>query len=499
MMHPILIAETPRAGGWNHRYLVPLGCEIDSNQAAHIVSEAQRSPDLEGPTFVAATSAPVRQVDGRNRMGTETLVLYGIDLGKLNSVQKEDVRNLLWSLLNQLAILVTEQVDWNTEGRALVVRREELSKWQDLFSGLPTIKAEFSEPLVERGDKTGKPKKAGRLVKMTVIAVGVAIGLYSCGHMFGSRVGNLFSGPHRQRAETECTKNYERLAQDLKDCGLQLTGKEPNSQARELSDIICRDAYSKSFSECRESSSSEEEVRSSLGAFITTIYGLPTKLSKTGQVGDEDKIHPLAILKDRKILKDGPFQEHLGSLIGVTDTRAAIDPSAALGVRRALQSIGQAFMELQDAAGKVGRVNLPVENCPFAKMVLAATNPKLPSEPFKRFGGLGGLVEQEPKLPVFSERDWYLADILIQFLTDQSVFGPKDGSEKLSLKKAFEKMDEKTGDHITQERLKVQPRVSGNDSGNVGTAYDALYKFTQRVRDNLHHFGKTAMTLREQR
>jgi hypothetical protein len=481
MRYPILIAETPRAGKWNHRYIGPQGSEISSDQAATIFESVRASENRGGDNYMAITSGPVRQVDGTSRIGVETLVLYGIDTRKLGPNEKGAVKRELTALIDQLAILVTEQIQWDTEGTDLVVKRKELAEWQSFFSRLPTISAD----LPGTSDEKRKRKKCGWIVKMTAIGAGMAIASFLFAQIFVSGLGYFSGRENSKPGLDEWTKNYARFLKDLEECGVQVKVKDPNARAKELSKTICSDTCTKPWCECQEPVSSDEFALSpELKSFITTVYGLETKGSQRERVEVTDKIHPLALLQSLRRDRPEPFKEHIGSLLGVSDPDKALFPRDAYGIRRSLHQTGRAFKKLRDEATKIQRLNLPAGDFPLAKMALAATKPNLTLEADKKFGGIERLVAQEPMLPVFSESDWYLADILRQFFTSEPVVVITKGSPKASLREALVQASKIDLEGLEKERESAEERVDSGSKEHVVEAYTRLKDLVRRLRDN---------------
>lgn len=68
---PYLIAMTPRAGRWNHRYLVPPDLNLTSEVLGRLTRMADQQP--QGPAWIAV-SQEVQQ-EGGGRVGQEMLIL----------------------------------------------------------------------------------------------------------------------------------------------------------------------------------------------------------------------------------------------------------------------------------------------------------------------------------------------------------------------------------------------------------------------------------------
>ena len=122
---PYLIAMTPRAGRWNHRYLVPPDLNPSTEVLGRLTRMANQQP--RGPAWLAV-SHEVKQVGG-GRTGQEMLILGDLNVERLTREARERLQELLRHRLRDLAGLITQQVAWEHEGRVDPVIRPELAQW----------------------------------------------------------------------------------------------------------------------------------------------------------------------------------------------------------------------------------------------------------------------------------------------------------------------------------------------------------------------------------
>lgn len=165
MNKPQLIAETPRAGKWNSRFLAAPDGSLSDSEVAKIVTAARRNP--KGDDYLAVSADRAQLLSGRT--GKEILVLVGVDVKKLSETERQQIFKQLEQRLNEdLATLVTEGIDWDRDGQALLVKRRELGDWEKGFDGLPTV--------LRREKKAAEPEKpsSGRL-KVVVGVVGILL------------------------------------------------------------------------------------------------------------------------------------------------------------------------------------------------------------------------------------------------------------------------------------------------------------------------------------
>ena len=126
MVRPLLFAETPRAGRWNHRFLVPNELSMSEEQLAENAARARQR--AQGADYLAVVRQ-VEQQDG-GRMADELLVLHGVNVEHLDAATRRVLVKRLEERLDDLEHLV-EIIDWEQEGKRLVVHRQELSQWFD--------------------------------------------------------------------------------------------------------------------------------------------------------------------------------------------------------------------------------------------------------------------------------------------------------------------------------------------------------------------------------
>jgi len=164
-----LVAETPRAGKWNHRFIVSPTCNLSDSEVAKVVATASRSP--QGEDYLAVSVEAKQVLSGRT--GTEILVLTGIEVNKLSDSQRQRVMVQLKQWLADLATLVTEKIDWEQEiEESGLVKRPELAEWEKYFSDLPLVKKRRLSQS-ERKRRTNRLMWAGSVVG--ILLIGIAI------------------------------------------------------------------------------------------------------------------------------------------------------------------------------------------------------------------------------------------------------------------------------------------------------------------------------------
>jgi hypothetical protein len=117
-------AETPRAGQWNHRFIIPKNYDVPEdvlNKYGELVREGQKGSDFIG------VRQEVKQHFGA-KTGYETLILAtpNYDLSKCKSQVESRLRNLQQPLEH----IVTKKIDWDKDGKSLIVPNSELTQWR---------------------------------------------------------------------------------------------------------------------------------------------------------------------------------------------------------------------------------------------------------------------------------------------------------------------------------------------------------------------------------
>lgn len=120
-MFPLLIAQTPRAGRWNHVPLVPPGGPV-AVAAAYLGAEAD---GRSGDNFVAAAAEVTQPTTGRS--GREVLMLVGLAVPA--GVEREALRAWLLARLPALGAAVAA-FDWDGHSGG-AAELPELAHWRD--------------------------------------------------------------------------------------------------------------------------------------------------------------------------------------------------------------------------------------------------------------------------------------------------------------------------------------------------------------------------------
>lgn len=131
-----LVIETPSAGQHNHRFIVATSCSYSESYISNIINAA--NSNLEGDNYIAINYEIVQSSSGRT--GKEVLVLVGVDVKQLSDPERDKIQQQLATL--DVATLITETIDWNKDGKEILILRPELGEWEKHFSSLP----KFSNP-----------------------------------------------------------------------------------------------------------------------------------------------------------------------------------------------------------------------------------------------------------------------------------------------------------------------------------------------------------------
>ncbi|HJZ91339.1 MAG TPA: hypothetical protein VKE40_10740 [Gemmataceae bacterium] len=132
MRSPVLIAETPFAGGHGPRFLAPPGRGVDADTSARYIGRAREVEDdveeIEGDDFLAVRLARTDEATGHT--APETLVLAGIDVDRMGGDDRDEVLEQLRERLEVLADAVAA-VNWSAAGHSPVIEIPELEEWHE--------------------------------------------------------------------------------------------------------------------------------------------------------------------------------------------------------------------------------------------------------------------------------------------------------------------------------------------------------------------------------
>ena len=133
MRSPVLIAETPFAGGNGPRLLAPPGRGVDSTTAASYVDRARDVDDddveeIEGDDYLAVR-LPLKNPE-TEEVAHDLILLAGIDVDRMTGEERDEVLEQLRERLEVLNDAVAA-VDWSTNGHHLVVEIPELDEWHE--------------------------------------------------------------------------------------------------------------------------------------------------------------------------------------------------------------------------------------------------------------------------------------------------------------------------------------------------------------------------------
>lgn len=133
MRSPVLIAETPFAGGHGPRFLAPPGRGVDVTLAAHYVGKARDVEDddveeIEGDDYLAVR-LPLKNPE-TEEVSHDFMVLAGIDVDRMTGEERDEVLEQLRERLEVLNDAVAA-VDWVTHAHHPVVELPELDEWHE--------------------------------------------------------------------------------------------------------------------------------------------------------------------------------------------------------------------------------------------------------------------------------------------------------------------------------------------------------------------------------
>lgn len=124
MNKPILFIETPRAGKHNHRFIAPNDYTGGDGALSQWADFARQQTG--GANYFGAKREAKQQSSGR--IGTEQLILAGVNAKRLSKAQIETIRTFLKERLPDVERLVTQTINWE-QATKIIVPRPELNQW----------------------------------------------------------------------------------------------------------------------------------------------------------------------------------------------------------------------------------------------------------------------------------------------------------------------------------------------------------------------------------
>lgn len=127
MKHSFLIAETPRAGPFGHRFIFPPGKNLTAGDIENVFQRALQAGSNQ--YIYAQQQVEQRLPNGSVREGPETLLISGLHPSDLDPTSLQKVHDTLAHRLTQLDHLVSKKINWDQEGNNTIILRKELDDW----------------------------------------------------------------------------------------------------------------------------------------------------------------------------------------------------------------------------------------------------------------------------------------------------------------------------------------------------------------------------------
>jgi len=129
----LLFVQTPRSDH-NYRYLVPTENNAQESDVNRLMAEVNKHfklndhDDAFGDTYIAVRRR-VQQITS-NRSGDEIIVLFGVNPENMSEDERHHIISELRHRLDQeVEQLVLHRIDWQRDGKSLLVPRPELNDW----------------------------------------------------------------------------------------------------------------------------------------------------------------------------------------------------------------------------------------------------------------------------------------------------------------------------------------------------------------------------------
>jgi len=372
MKRVFLIVETPRAGDFGHRFLVPSWIR-DEHLVASIAEDAARNP--EGKCHVAVIrSTEQRLKSGPVRISSESLILAGIDGERLTPAQLEKVRVGLGCLWDQVDSLLPRLKRFGLSSRAILLNCDEIDEWAQ---HLPL--AELPNARLPTGRITAPGHRARGLPRIALCSIAIIALLLTCGFLWNQTSKPPSPGrSSSERLRVEVLRLLEKLAARW------------GCQTVDVASSICRATKRSTGADdpiarvLLEAASSE----SFLGRIRSLSAGRPESLVALLPESDTETAGTL-----RELLRDR-------------------GDGAALELRRSLYGTWRAFVTLSDRSRAVSQSlkRLAVEPSGFRRTIAFSAEKTL--DP-----GLGTHFA-EPVTPIFDEQDAMIIRLVKSWLDE---------------------------------------------------------------------------------
>ena len=438
MTWPYLIVDTPRAGELGHRFVVPPSV-LDEAEVARVAGRASR--EGRGEDFVSVTRNVVQRLGGGAvRNGPETLILAGIDVGRLDDRAIGRLKSSLESLWPRVDNLVEDFAQGSYPTRDTLAHAAELEDWKDELCRDDKLPA-FVKP-------SSKPRTR---LPIAVILPGAILALMTLVLiMFARRRLESVPPPRSARPSIQETQRLRGTLEELANrwnCG-------PEDVARSLQRATNWDKRDKpqKFDEFLISAGSEDRV--------LQISGELSQGTPGACFGFIEKDHPAEAEVLRGLLHaggDGP----------------------TLRLRRSLFESWEAFKQVRGTSQEVADLLEMADVSPsgFRKTIGFLRKISVPA-------GLGSGFSA-PSTPIFDRQDVLIVDLIETIFRD----GPSQG-----LSDAFEQsnaLDVLKPSSLSDKLAQLASRANSIREAEDHELKDVLVKITrEEVKASFQSLGK---------
>lgn len=355
----IVFAVTPRAGRWNHRYLVPVSAHWSEGDLVQWSDQAGRRT---GGERCLTVSRDVRQ-SSTGRTGTERVILCDPRLSALRDHPRtaRAVREKLQACLEQMDTLVTEQIDWTETGERLVIQHPCLNQWQreldDELAPLP------SEPQGTRSPGNG----VAIATRVTItVALIIALGMTAWG-----LTGGLF-----RKTQTELFhQQVHELATRL---GIPTMGHDEIRIIEQVTEKLETDLFAREG----DSLEGEERLLHTLRQFQEAVFDKPDPTARLLEdQGIVERLEALYPPPEHEFQKCGLLRAELRkSNVGNSDDDQLVDDLEAIDPRR-FRDIIQALANLKSSLKGARALRSPDSGDAYVKFFRAVDRADWPNGP----------------------------------------------------------------------------------------------------------------------
>jgi hypothetical protein len=171
-----LYAETPRAGQYGHRFLIPEGVSVSESEVVAAFSSAKEGVSFGRDHIAVGRKVKQLSLGGTTRDGLEVIVLTGLNAATLPDCLFNQLVEVLRRHSLSLESLVLTGIDWGKVLQdAIIVPSAEMRDWLSELERVTASEANWSAKLVSHASTNSSVKRNGSTDSITLSAQRIAL------------------------------------------------------------------------------------------------------------------------------------------------------------------------------------------------------------------------------------------------------------------------------------------------------------------------------------